>query len=201
VISASPSPLPSRQSSTQDILAKKDVDETIEYIAGNKSTASEKKKQKKERQKQQRQEETRIKQGEERRRKAAEEAARKARGEEERMTRELEDKAIRKNKKKAAQEAKKLAAAGSESVGPSTVLSSAPEHSVPLPGTQPESMLDLDLRLMHIRQHKDLLEKQQQQLRQQHQWQKILDHWNPIQQQQLLPSPAYPNFPKYQTNR
>merc|ERR1712083_263191 len=48
VTSASPSPLPSRQSSTQDILAKKDVDEIIEYIEGNKSTASEKKKLKKE---------------------------------------------------------------------------------------------------------------------------------------------------------
>jgi len=78
VTSASPSPLPSRQSSTQDILAKKDVDEIIEYIEGNKSTAGEKKKQKKERQKQQRQEEMRIKQEEERRRKEAEERATEA---------------------------------------------------------------------------------------------------------------------------
>ena len=49
---------------------------------------------------------------------------------------ELEDKAMRKSKKKAAQKAKKLAAAGSESVGPRTVLSSASKHSVPLPQRQ-----------------------------------------------------------------
>jgi len=161
--SASPSPLPSRQSSTQDILAKKDVDEIIEYIEGNKSTASDKKKQKKERQKQQRMEEMRAKQEEERRRKAAEEAARKAREEEERMRRELEDKAMKKSKKKAAQKAKKLAAAGQESDTP-TATSTTPELG-PVNGTQPESMLDLEnLRLTHIRQQKDLLEKQKQQL-------------------------------------
>merc|ERR1712228_398423 len=62
VANPSSSSLPSRQSSTQDILAKKDVDEIIEYIEGNKSTASEKKRLKKERQKQQRQEEMRLKQ-------------------------------------------------------------------------------------------------------------------------------------------
>ena len=115
------------------------------------------------------------------------------------MTRELEDKAMRKSKKKADQEAKKLAAAGSESVGPSTVLSSAPEHSVPLPGPQPESMLDLDLRLMHTRQQKDLLEKQQQQLSQQHQQQlrqqqqqpfQQHQQQQPIQQQQALQQPV-----------
>ena len=39
VTSASPSPLPSRQSIRQDILAKKDVNEVIEYIERNESTA------------------------------------------------------------------------------------------------------------------------------------------------------------------
>jgi len=163
VSSTSPSPLPSRQSSTQDILAKKDVDEIIEYIEGNKSTASEKKKLKKERQKQQRQELLRAKQEEERRRKAAEEAARKAREEEERMRRELEDKALKKSKKKAAQKAKKLAAAGVADTSPVAVSSSA--EGGKLNCGQPESMLDLEnLRLMHIRQQKELLEKQKQQL-------------------------------------
>jgi len=160
--SASPSPLPSRQSSTQDILAKKDVDEIIEYIEGNKSTAGEKKKLKKERQKQQRMEELRVKQEEERRRKAAEEAARKAREEEERMRRELEEKAMKKSKKKAAQKAKKLAAAGQDTEAASSA--NPPELGM-VNGAQPESMLDLEnLRLMHIRQQKDLLEKQKQQL-------------------------------------
>jgi len=163
VTSASPSPLPSRQSSTQDILAKKDVDEIIEYIEGNKSTASEKKKLKKERQKQQRMEEMRVKQEEERRRKAAEEAARKAREEEERMRRELEEKAMKKSKKKAAQKAKKLAAAGNDHEA-AIATTAGPELSM-VNGAQPESMLDLEnLRLMHIRQQKDLLEKQKQQL-------------------------------------
>eukprot|EP00092_Neocalanus_flemingeri_P019810 GFUD01021460.1.p1 GENE.GFUD01021460.1~~GFUD01021460.1.p1 ORF type:complete len:1720 (+),score=598.38 GFUD01021460.1:69-5228(+) len=163
VSSASPSPLPSRQSSTQDILAKKDVDEIIEYIEGNKSTASDKKRLKKERQKQQRQEVVKAKQEEERRRKAAEEAARKAREEEERMRRDLEDKAMKKSKKKAAQKAKKLAAAGPEPTT-TTVTSTSPELGT-LNCAQPESMLDLEnLRLMHIRQQKDLLEKQKQQL-------------------------------------
>jgi len=161
--SASPSPLPSRQSSTQDILAKKDVDEIIEYIEGNKGTASEKKKLKKERQKQQRMEEMRVKQEEERRRKAAEEAARKAREEEERMRRELEEKAMKKSKKKAAQKAKKLAAAGNDHEA-AIATTAGPELSM-VNGAQPESMLDLEnLRLMHIRQQKDLLEKQKQQL-------------------------------------
>jgi len=163
VTSASPSPLPSRQSSTQDILAKKDVDEIIEYIEGNKSTAGEKKKLKKERQKQQRMEELRVKQEEERRRKAAEEAARKAREEEERMRRELEEKAMKKSKKKAAQKAKKLAAAGQDTEA-ATSSANPPELGM-VNGAQPESMLDLEnLRLMHIRQQKDLLEKQKQQL-------------------------------------
>jgi len=163
VASASPSPLPSRQSSTQDILAKKDVDEIIEYIEGNKSNASDKKKLKKERQKQQRQEEVRAKQEEERRRKAAEESARKAREEEERMRRELEDKAMKKSKKKAAQKAKKLAASGTDAA-PVTAPSTSPEMGAVNSG-QPESMLDLEnLRMMHIRQQKDLLEKQKQQL-------------------------------------
>jgi len=164
VSSTSPSPLPSRQSSTQDILAKKDVDEIIEYIEGNKSAASEKKRLKKERQKQQRQEVVKAKQEEERRRKAAEEAARKAREEEERMRRELEDKALKKSKKKAAQKAKKLAAAGTPDATTTTVTSVGSEVGA-MNCAQPENMLDLEnLRLMHIRQQKDLLEKQKQQL-------------------------------------
>lgn len=167
VANPSSSSLPSRQSSTQDILAKKDVDEIIEYIEGNKSTAGEKKRLKKERQKQQRQEEMRLKQEEERRRKAAEEAARKAREEEERLRRELEDKAAKKSKKKAAQKAKKLAAAGIlPDAGPTSgvTISGSTEIST-VNGAEPESLLDLEnLRLMHIRQQKDLLEKQKQQL-------------------------------------
>jgi len=161
-----PSPMPSRQSSTQDILAKKDVDEIIEYIEGNKSSASEKKRLKKERQKQQRQEEMRIKLEEERRRKAAEEAARKAREEEERLGRELEDKALKKSKKKAAQKAKKLAAAGIlPDASTSNVLPSSNSESNNANGNPTESMIDLEnLRLMHIRQQKELLEKQKQQL-------------------------------------
>merc|ERR1719147_141434 len=79
------------------------------------------------------------------------------------MRRELEEKAMKKSKKKAAQKAKKLAAAGQdpEAVNAS---SAAPDLSM-VNGAQPESMLDLEnLRLMHIRQQKDLLEKQKQQL-------------------------------------
>ena len=62
-------PLNQQQSTTtsnadnqSDLIAKKDVDEIIEYIEGNKNIVNDKKRQKKERQKQQRLEELRIKQ-------------------------------------------------------------------------------------------------------------------------------------------
>merc|ERR1719361_1994790 len=112
ISSASPSPVmgfrPPPQEQVKEILAKKDVDEVLEYIEGNKNLSNDKKRQKKERQKQQRLEELRAKQEEERKRKAAEEAARKAREEEERLRKELEEKALKKSKKKAAQKAKNL---------------------------------------------------------------------------------------------
>jgi len=154
---SSPSPSPVMGSSppqqeVKDILAKKDVDEVLEYIEGNKNLSNDKKRLKKERQKQQRVDELRVKQEEERRRKAAEESARKAREEEERMRKELEDKAAKKSKKKAAQKAKKLASNGGE------------EEEAP-GGGQPENLLDLEnLRLKHIREQKELLEEQKQQL-------------------------------------
>jgi hypothetical protein len=131
------------------------VDEVLEYIEGNKNLdGNDKKRLKKERQKQQRLEELRAKQEEERKRKAAEEAARRAREEEERMRKDLEDKAIKKGKKKAAQKAKKLAAGGpGDSPCPET------------PDNEPENLLDLEnMRLKHIREQKELLEKQKQQL-------------------------------------
>lgn len=161
--SSSPSPVLGSRPNVQvvqssqavkEILAKKDVDEVLEYIEGNKNISNDKKRQKKERQKQQKMEELRAKQEEERRRKSAEESARKAREEEERMKKELEDKAAKKSKKKAAQKAKKLANSGpNESPCPET------------PDNEPENMLDLEnLRLKHIREQKDLLEEQKQQL-------------------------------------
>jgi len=152
----------------QDLLARKDVDEIIDYIEGNKTfSTNDKKRQKKERQKQQRLEELRAKQEEERKRKAAEEASRKAREEEERMRREFEEKAAKKSKKKAAQKAKKLAAAASEV---STLITDGGNAGLratsEIPdATTPEGMLDLEkLRMKHIREQKDLLEKQKQQL-------------------------------------
>ena len=159
ISSASPSPVmgsrPPPQEQVKEILAKKDVDEVLEYIEGNKNLSNDKKRQKKERQKQQRLEELRAKQEEERKRKAAEEAARKAREEEERLRKELEEKALKKSKKKAAQKAKKLANSGAAGDSP------CPET----PDNEPESLLDLEnLRLKHIREQKELLEKQKQQL-------------------------------------
>ena len=159
ISSASPSPVmglrPPPQEQVKEILAKKDVDEVLEYIEGNKNLSNDKKRQKKERQKQQRLEELRTKQEEERKRKAAEEAARKAREEEERLRKELEEKALKKSKKKAAQKAKKLANSGAAGDSP------CPET----PDNEPESLLDLEnLRLKHIREQKELLEKQKQQL-------------------------------------
>ena len=122
ISSASPSPVmgsrPPPQEQVKEILAKKDVDEVLEYIEGNKNLSNDKKRQKKERQKQQRLEELRAKQEEERKRKAAEEAARKAREEEERLRKELEEKALKKSKKKAAQKAKKLANSGAAGDSP-----------------------------------------------------------------------------------
>ena len=155
--SASPSPAPLRPDTTQDIFAKKDVDEIMDYIEGNKSAATEKKRLKKERQKAQKLEELRVKQEEDRRRKAAEEAARRAIEEQERARKEAEDKALKKSKKKAAQKAKKLAAGGGSE-------SPAGSGTGSLGGEQP-NMMDLEnLRLEHIRQQKELLEKQKQQL-------------------------------------
>ena len=159
ISSASPSPVmgvrPPPQEQVKEILAKKDVDEVLEYIEGNKNLSNDKKRLKKERQKQQRAEELRAKQEEERKRKAAEEAARKAREEEERLRKELEEKALKKSKKKAAQKAKKLANSGAAGDSP------CPET----PDNEPESLLDLEnLRLKHIREQKELLEKQKQQL-------------------------------------
>ena len=61
---------PPPQEQVKEILAKKDVDEVLEYIEGNKNLSNDKKRQKKERQKQQRLEELRAKQEEERKRKA-----------------------------------------------------------------------------------------------------------------------------------
>merc|ERR550539_923773 len=128
---------PPPQEQVKEILAKKDVDEVLEYIEGNKNLSNDKKRQKKERQKQQRLEELRAKQ------------------EEERMRKELEEKALKKSKKKAAQKAKKLANSGAAGDSP------CPET----PDNEPESLLDLEnLRLKHIRQQKELLEKQKQQL-------------------------------------
>jgi translation initiation factor 4G len=125
ISSASPSPVmgsrpgpPHPQEQVKEILAKKDVDEVLEYIEGNKNLSNDKKRLKKERQKQQRLEELRAKQEEERKRKAAEEAARKAREEEERLRKELEEKALKKSKKKAAQKAKKLANSGAAGDSP-----------------------------------------------------------------------------------
>ena len=122
ISSASPSPVmgvrPPPQEQVKEILAKKDVDEVLEYIEGNKNLSNDKKRLKKERQKQQRLEELRAKQEEERKRKAAEEAARKAREEEERLRKELEEKALKKSKKKAAQKAKKLANSGAAGDSP-----------------------------------------------------------------------------------
>jgi len=148
----------------QDILAKKDVDEIIEYIEGNKTfSTNDKKRLKKERQKQQRLEELRVKQEEERRRKEAEEAARKAREEEERMRRDLEEKAAKKSRKKAAQKAKKLAAQQAATSSSADANSSGtPQPETP---EDSEGLLDLEnLRLKHIREQKELLEKQKQQL-------------------------------------
>ena len=77
------------------------------------------------------------------------------REEEERLRKELEEKALKKSKKKAAQKAKKLANSGAAGDSP------CPET----PDNEPESLLDLEnLRLKHIREQKELLEKQKQQL-------------------------------------
>ena len=158
--------------SSADGLAKKDmcVDEIIDYIEGNKSSASDKKRLKKERQKNQKLEIIKAKQEEERRRKAAEEAARKAIEEQERLRKEAEEKALKKSKKKAAQKAKKLAASGGSAVTVTTSGSSTPV-TPGNPGAnpnKPEAMMELEnMQLEHIRQQKELLEKQKRQLEEQ----------------------------------
>ena len=154
-----PSPVfSSRHSSVaaaSDVIAKKDVDEIIEYIEGNNnklSSANEKKRQKKERQKQIKLEELRQRQEEDRRRQEAEQAARRQREEEERRRREEEDKAAKKAKKKQAQKAKKLAAHGSGGQPASdSDVSPAATAGGATPGAGGPSVLDLEaLRLKHI---------------------------------------------------
>ena len=117
ISSASPSPVmgvrPPPQEQVKEILAKKDVDEVLEYIEGNKNLSNDKKRLKKERQKQQRAEELRAKQEEERKRKAAEEAARKAMEEE--ATKKAVEEAARKATKEEA--AKRGAGEAGEGAG------------------------------------------------------------------------------------
>jgi len=162
-----------------ETIAKADVDELIEYIEGNKSfgTSNDKKRLKKERQKQQRLEELKIKQEEERIKKDAEDAARRKWEEEERLARELADKASKKQKKKAAQKAKKLAAQGATTPLEEEVDQSNTSSSNPNLHTTYDS-----LRLKHIQEQKELLEKQKQQLIEQ---QRVLD----LQLQGKLPLP------------
>ena len=147
------------------------VDEIIDYIEGNKGSANDKKKLKKERQKSQKLEILKAKQEEERRRKAAEEAARKAIEEQERLRKDAEEKALKKSKKKAAQKAKKLAASGGIPSAPGTASGSStpvtPGGSGSNPN-KPEAMMELEnMQLEHIRQQKELLEKQKRQLEEQ----------------------------------
>jgi len=152
---------------TQDVMAKKDVDEIIDFIEGN-GSASEKKRLKKERQKQQKLEVLRAKQEEERRRKAAEEAARKAVEEQERMRKEAEEKALKKSKKKAAQKAKKLAAAGGTPAPATPSSPTTPQAPAVSSSSKAAAMMDLEnMQLEHIRQQKELLEKQKKQLEEQ----------------------------------
>jgi len=138
----------------------KDVDEILEFIEGNQSSANEKKRMKKERQKQQRLEELKKKQEEERIRKQAEEAARKKKEEEEKLASELALKTAKKQKKKAAQKAKKAAAAG------------IPVETEDTPTGEPTE-LDLEgLRAQHLAEQQQLMEKQKIELMEQ---QRILE--------------------------
>eukprot|EP00088_Acartia_fossae_P042345 TRINITY_DN4444_c1_g1_i1.p1 TRINITY_DN4444_c1_g1~~TRINITY_DN4444_c1_g1_i1.p1 ORF type:complete len:977 (-),score=309.52 TRINITY_DN4444_c1_g1_i1:209-2866(-) len=167
------SELPNQQT---DHIAKKDVDEIMDFIEGNKNIVNEKKRMKKERQKQQRLEELRAKQEEEKRRKEAEELARKKREQEEREAAEAAEKAAKKMKKKANQKAKKLAAKGITTPTEEPTPSLAPTEK-----GKKEKGMDLEaLHYKHIQEQKELLEKQKQEL---------------IEQQRMLDLQLKINFP------
>ena len=179
---ASSSFLPSRQSIRQDTLAKKDVDEVVEFIKRNENPASDS-------------EDEVLLAGSSRIRTNFQRLLSSSNEEEAEVIKQKQ----KKKQKKATQKAKKLAAAGSESGGLRTVLSSASKHSVPLPqqqltqqqqplGQQHPAVTQSAQDNLPIQQSDQLISNQQQ-LRQQDQWQQIRDFWDQRQQQTFQQQP------------